>query len=321
MEGRERTSMKFPALLQVLGFFLIAAPVMTAAQRVHSVAFKGTDRTFRVFAPDGAAGDARQTPAPPLPVVLAIHGGGTNGETMARYSGLSEKASKAGFIVVYPDGTGRLPRVLTWNSGGCCGYAQARGIDDVGFLREVVAFVIRTYNGDPARVYATGISNGAMMAYRMAIEAPDIIAAVAAVAGTLDVDPALVKVPKPILHFHGTEDEFVPWNGGRGPKTSLGNKHRSVPETIAAWVRVDGANSQPESVTLPDKAKDGTVVIRHDYAPKPGGFEVILYEIRGAGHTWPGRARDGRLLGKATANIDANDIIWEFFSRYTLKKG
>jgi polyhydroxybutyrate depolymerase len=313
--------MKFPALLQVLGFLLIAAPVMTAAQRVHSVAFKGTDRTFRVFAPDGAAGDARQTPAPPLPVVLAIHGGGTNGETMARYSGLSEKASKAGFIVVYPDGTGRLPRVLTWNSGGCCGYAQARGIDDVGFLREVVAFIIRTYNGDPARVYATGISNGAMMAYRMAIEAPDIIAAVAAVAGTLDVDPALVKVPKPILHFHGTEDEFVPWNGGRGPKTSLGNKHRSVPETIAAWVRVDGANPQPESVTLPDKAKDGTVVIRHDYAPKPGGFEVILYEIRGAGHTWPGRARGGRLLGKATANIDANDIIWEFFSRHTLKKG
>jgi polyhydroxybutyrate depolymerase len=309
--------MRFSGLIPTLGFWLTAVPLLAAVERVHSINFKGMERTFRVFVPDApeAAG------SPPPPVVLALHGGASDGEMMARFSGLSEKAATAGFLVVYPDGTGRLPRVLTWNSGACCGYAQARGIDDVGFLRVVIAFVIKTYDGDPAHVYATGISNGAMMAYRMAAEAPDLIAAVAAVAGTLDIDPALIKTPKPVLHFHGTEDEFVPWNGGHGPKTSLGNEHRSVPETIAAWVRVDGAGPQPETVTLPDKAKDGTLVIRHRYAPKAGGSEVVLYEIRGGGHTWPGRVRAERLLGKATANIDANDIIWEFFSRHAMNKG
>lgn len=310
--------MRFPALLPMIGLWLLAVPFLAAAEKVHSLKFKGMERIFRVFVPDAAV--ERQSPASPLPIVLALHGGATDGKTMARFSGLSEKAATARFIVVYPDGTGRLPRVLTWNSGACCGYAKSRGIDDVGFLREVLAFVLKTYNGDPARVYATGISNGAMMAYRMAVEAPDLIAAVAAVAGTLDIDPALVKTPKPILHFHGTEDEFLPWNGGRGPKTTPGNSHRSVPETIGAWVRVNGANPQPESVALPDKAKDGTEVIRHVYAPKPGGFEVVLYEIRGGGHTWPGRARAERLLGKATMNIDANDIMWEFFSHRTLKR-
>jgi polyhydroxybutyrate depolymerase len=308
--------MKIPSLLTLFVLLSAAAPFLAAAEKVHSIKFKGMERIFRVFVPEATA-----VAGPPPPVVLALHGGATDGEMMARYSGLNEKAAKAGFIVVYPDGSGRLPRVLTWNSGACCGYAQALGIDDIGFLREVIAFVLKTCNGDPARVYATGISNGAMMAYRMAVEAPDLIAAVAAVAGTLDIDPALVKTPKPVLHFHGTEDEFVPWNGGKGPKTSPGNEHRSVPETIATWVRVDGAGPQPETVTLPDKAKDGTVVIRHRYAPKPGGSEVVLYEIRGGGHTWPGRGRAERLLGKATANIDANDIIWEFFSRHALNKG
>lgn len=313
--------MKIAVLSLAIGLMLAAAQVLAAPEKVHSITFKGMDRTFRVFIPDVTAGNTGRATGAPVPVVLALHGGASDAEIMSRFCGLSEKASREGFIVVYPDGTGRLRRVLTWNSGACCGYAQAQGIDDVGFLRDVIAFVLKTYHGDPARVYATGISNGAMMAYRLAVEAPDLIAAVAAVAGTLDVDPGLIKTPKPILHFHGTADEFVPWNGGRGPKTSSGNAHRSVPETIAAWVRVDGANPEPVSTVLPDKAKDGTEVLRHLYAARPGGDEVILYEIKGGGHAWPGRVRAERLLGKATMNIDANDLMWEFFSRHTLRQG
>jgi polyhydroxybutyrate depolymerase len=234
---------------------------------------------------------------------------------------LSDKAAAAGFLAVYPDGTGWLPRLLTWNSGACCGYARSQDIADVGFLRDVAAFVVANYRGDPSRIYVTGISNGAMMAYRLAAEAPDLVAAVAAVAGSLDLDPAVVKAPKPVLHFHGTDDAYVPWNGGRGERTVLGNSHRSVAETIGTWVRANGCDPRPASTALPRRDGDGTEVIRHVYAPPPGGSEVILYEIRGGGHTWPGRARAERLLGKATLAIDANDIIWEFFSRHTLKKG
>lgn len=307
--------MKAAAILSLLGALGLAGSLLAAVDTDHALEFKGLKRTFRVFVPELPAASAR-------PVVLALHGGATDGGIMARFSGLDTKAAEAGFIAVYPDGTGRLPHVLTWNSGDCCGYAQSRNIDDVGFLRAVMDFVLKTYGGDPARVYVLGISNGAMMAYRFAAEAPDLVAAVAAIAGSLDFDPRLIKAPKPVIHFHGTDDEFIPWNGGRGPKTQLANEHRSVPDTIAAWVRANGADPTPETVPLPDTAKDGTAVIRHLYSPPSGGgCEVVLYEIRGGGHTWPGRVRGERLLGKATRNIDANDLIWEFFSRHSLNKG
>ncbi len=307
-----------------LTMFCAAAPLLADREKLHTVRSGGLERVFRVFDPGSVpagSGSRAVSPQALKPIVLALHGGATDGLTMIRYTGLSDKAAAAGFLAVYPDGTGRLPRVLTWNSGACCGYAQSRNIDDVRFLREVVSFVVENYRGDASRVYVTGISNGAMMAYRLAAEAPDVVAAVAAIAGSLDMDPAVVKVPKPILAFHGTVDEYVPWNGGRGPRTLLGNSHRSVAETIGTWVRVNGCDPEPRSTALPNPFADGTEVIRHDYAPPPGGSEVILYEIRGGGHTWPGRPRAERLLGKATLAIQANDIIWEFFSRHSLKKG
>jgi polyhydroxybutyrate depolymerase len=314
--------MKIGLILLALSLVGAAAPLLKNPEKVHTLRHQGLERTFRVFSPEPASfGGSQASPARLLPVVLALHGGATDGLTLSRYTGLSEKAAEAGFIVVYPDGTGRLPRVLTWNSGACCGYARDHDIDDVGFLRKVAAFVVENYRGDPGRVYATGISNGAMMAYRLAAEAPDLVAAVAAVAGTLDVDPAEVKRPKPVLHFHGSEDEYIPWGGGRGPRTALAAAHRSVAATIETWVRVNGAGPEPETTVLPNESGDGTEVIRHYYRPGNDGCEVILYEIRGGGHTWPGRARAERLLGKSTAAIDANDILWEFFSRHTLRKG
>ena len=312
--------MRIAAIL-FIGIFCAAAPAfLKSGEKVHILPHQGIERTFRVFVPS-SYGLSTSRPTAPLPVVLALHGGATDGLTMSRYTGLDEKAERAGFIAVYPNGTGLLDRILTWNSGVCCGYAQRHNIDDVGFLREVAAFIVKDYHGDPSRIYVTGISNGAMMAYRLAVEAPDIVAAVAAVAGTMDIDPALVKRPKPILHFHGTDDEYVPWNGGRGARTLLGNSHRSVMSTIEAWVRIDGAGQEAETTVLPNPTGDGTEVVRHVYPPRAGGFEVIVYEIRGGGHTWPGRVRAEGLLGKATTAIDANDIMWDFFSRHTLRKG
>jgi len=114
--------MKIPSLLTLFVLLSAAAPFLAAAEKVHSIKFKGMERIFRVFVPEATA-----VAGPPPPVVLALHGGASDGEMMARFSGLNEKAAKAGFIVVYPDGSGRLPRVLTWNSGACCGYARPWG--------------------------------------------------------------------------------------------------------------------------------------------------------------------------------------------------
>src|SRR4029077_11358983 len=108
--------------------------------------------------------------------VLAFHGGGSNAEQMVHFCGMNEKADQADFIVVYPNGSGRLDRALTWNGGNCCGYAMLNNVDDVSFVRALLSDLERVVAIDPKRVYATGISNGGIMAYRLASELSDRIA-------------------------------------------------------------------------------------------------------------------------------------------------
>jgi polyhydroxybutyrate depolymerase len=183
----------------------------------------------------------------------------------------------------------------------------------VALIQSVIQDLEKRYKIDRTRVYLTGISNGAMMAYRAAAESPQLIAAVGAVAGSLEIPVTGIKGPVPILHFHGTEDEHLPFTGGRGSKTAPGNFHNSVEKTIHAWVKINQAEPSPQVEELPDRAHDGTQVIRYTYAARKDGDEVILYKIIGGGHTWPGRPFREKLLGKATMNIDANEIMWEFF--------
>jgi polyhydroxybutyrate depolymerase len=252
----------------------------------------------------------------PAPLVIALHGGASNGKTMERFSGLSEAADKYGFIVAYPDGSGRLKRVLTWNSGKCCGYAQEKNIDDVAFIRVLIGHLIKRFSVDPSRVYIAGMSNGAMMSYRLAAEIPDQIAAIAAVSGTLDIDPSLVRAPVPILHFHGTEDQYVPFEGGRGTRTLDKSRHTSVMDTIKIWVDVNGTTTTPMVEELPDRYEDGTRIVRYSYKPIHNDADIILYKIIGGGHTWPGQPHMKLILGTTTKEISANDVMWKFFSAH-----
>ncbi|MBI3985695.1 MAG: prolyl oligopeptidase family serine peptidase [Lentisphaerae bacterium] len=273
----------------------------------HELTIQGRTRTFHVHVP----ANLRDRKASPL--VIALHGGGSTGAGMERFSGLSETADQAGFLVVYPDGTGRRKRLLTWNSGGCNVYAQQNGVDDVGFIGALIDFMVKQYQADPARVYLTGISNGAMMAYRLAAVMPGRIAAIATVSGTLTADVAAVRTPVPVLHFHGTEDQYVPFEGGHGTRSITGDAYPSVSNTIAAWVRIDKASPEPVVETLPDRTHDGTQVIRYAYGTKQDPRLVVLYKIVSGGHNWPGRSRVERILGKATTQISANELMWEFF--------
>lgn len=270
----------------------------------------GRTRSAIVFVPPHAQPGVRR------PLILALHGGGTNGASMERFSGLDDLARDQGVIVAYPNGSGRTNAILTWNSGACCGYAHATGSDDVGFMRALVDAIISRHNVDDSRVFATGMSNGAMMAYRLAVEMPDRIAAIAAVSGTMDVDPSLARAPMPVLHVHGTADEHAPYAGGHGSRSAPGNVHTSVDATISAWVRANGASPAPVSERLPDSADDGTTVTRLAYRTADDPARVVLYRIEGGGHTWPGRPRLEALLGRATRDISANDIIWTFFREH-----
>src|SRR5262249_51407591 len=124
-------------------------------------------------------------------------------------------ADREGFVTVYPDGTGPFgDRLHMWNSGACCGSAQWAAVDDVGFLLAVMDDVATRTPVDPTRVYVTGLSNGGMMAYRLAAEASDRIAAIAPVAGSRAavLDDAVRVMP--VMHVHSVDDPVVPFAGG-----------------------------------------------------------------------------------------------------------
>jgi polyhydroxybutyrate depolymerase len=249
------------------------------------------------------------------PVVLALHGATMSAKAMEAFSGLNKKADEAGFIVVYPNGTGPNPFLLTWNSGGFASLLALGKPNDVAFIARVIDEVEDTWNVDKKRVYATGISNGAMMCYRLAAELSDRIAAIAPVSGTISIETYEPKLPVPVLHIHGTADSLVPYEGS-SPKIAAFLKFLSVEDTVATCVRRNGCATCPRITQLP-MPKDQLRITRRVYEAAPGGAEVILYVVDGGGHTWPGRPFGGGILGSYTMNIQANDIIWDFFSRHS----
>jgi polyhydroxybutyrate depolymerase len=254
----------------------------------------------------------------PTPVILAFHGGGANAENMVVFSGLNKKSDVAGFIVVYPSGTGRLEKVLTFNGGNCCGYAMKNKIDDVEFTRKILDDLAKSANIDPKRVFATGMSNGGIMSYLLASELSDRIAAIAPVGGPMGTETCKPKRPVSVIHFHGTDDKHAPFKGGKG-KGPSGTDFFSVDHSIQTWVKVNGCHKEPVVIRLPDKAKEGTTIIRKTYGGGKNGSEVVLVLIEGGGHTWPGQEPRLKMLGKSTKNISANDLMWEFFEKHPMK--
>jgi polyhydroxybutyrate depolymerase len=251
--------------------------------------------------------------------VLAFHGGGSNAEQMVRFCGLNEKADKEGFIVVYPNGAGRFRRALTWNGGNCCGYAMQNKLDDVAFVRALLDDLATAASVDPKRVYATGMSNGAILCYLLASELSDRIAAIAPVSGPMGTEKCKPRRPVSVIHFHGTEDQYAPFHGGRGGSSLTQTQFYSVEHSIQTWVKANGCPEAPVVTDEPNKADDGITVRRKTYGPGKDGAQVVLVEITGGGHTWPGRDPQVRFLGKSTKDISANDLMWEFFMKHPMK--
>lgn len=283
-----------------------------AGDHSRQIDFGGTQRSYLVHVPRSYNAQV------PTPVVLAFHGGGSNADAMAAYCGLNEKADEAGFIVVYPAGSGRLDRVLTFNAGNCCGQAEARNIDDVGFTRALLDDLARVVNVDPKRVFATGMSNGAMMCYLLASELSDRIAAIAPVSGPMGTEECRPRRPVSVMHFHGDADENAPFEGGRGQGLS-GTDFYSVKHSIDAWVSANGCDRSPTKTQLEDRENDNTTVHTERYGSGREGTEVVLVVIAGGGHTWPGRDPRLRALGISTREISANDMMWEFFQQHPMK--
>jgi polyhydroxybutyrate depolymerase len=189
--------------------------------------------------------------------------------------------------------------------------------DDVRFIGRLLDDLASLHRIDRRRVYATGMSNGGMMCYRLALEMPDRIAAIAPVAGTMPVAGQPPDRPMPVLHFHGTADNVVAYEGV--PESTQEHfSFLSVDESIGFWARQNACLPAPVVTELEDRADDGTTVRRLAYENEAGQQRVVLYRIDGGGHTWPGQKPPPAILGKSTKDIDANDLIWDFFQRFEL---
>ncbi len=196
-----------------------------------------------------------------------------------------------------------------------------RSVDDVGFVRKLLDDLQRVLNIDANRIYATGISNGAMMSYLLASKMSDRISAIAPVAGPMGTVDCSPRHPVSVMHFHGTKDEFVRVEGGPGPKSKTGTKFYSVPYSVEAWVKANRCEKSANTVRLPDVSRDGMTVSKKTWRGGRGGSEVVLFLIDGGGHTWPGRETRLRYLGPSTKDISANDLMWEFFQRHPRHPG
>lgn len=256
----------------------------------------------------------------PVPLVLAFHGGGGHAEYMAddqRY-GLNSVAERHGFIVVFPNGYSKLPggRFATWNAGGCCGDARDKQVDDVGFVRVLVKRLQAQLSIDARRIYATGMSNGGMMSHRLACEAADLFAAVAAVAGTDATSPCQPSRPIAVLHIHARDDSHVLFDGGAG-KDAFRDRSQvmdfvSVPETMLRWTRRDQCRADPRRVL----DRPGAYCDRWEACA--GGAELQLCVTETGGHSWPGAEKTRRGKPGASQALDAGETIWDFFSRHRL---
>jgi len=275
------------------------------------ISVDGRDRTYIVHVPSGYDGAA------PTPLILALHGGGGAARKMDKLTGLNATSDREGFIVVYPDGVRRH-----WNDGRAVTEREVGGdVDDVRFLDELCRELGATYNIDPKRVYVVGISNGAMMTFRLAAERPDLYAAACGVVGGVTEDLVASHPPAgpmPIMMVVGDEDPLVPYGGG-DIKVFGRKRGKILPQREAArwWAKNNGAAEEPVVTELPDRdAGDGCRVVREEYRSEKG-YDVVAVTVRGGGHTWPSgwQYLNTSIIGRTTRDID-NAAIWEFFATH-----
>jgi len=275
-------------------------------------------RTYKAHVPP------LSTSAPALPLVIVLHGGFGNAYAIEMQSEMSNLADRAGFVTAYPEGLGKslMPSLgRSWNGGGCCNPAVARKIDDVAFIAAMIDDLAKKVNIDRKRVYATGLSNGAIMSYRLACDLSDRIAAIAPIGGPDTTLSCRTVRPVSVIHFHGTADPCSPFQGGPGggcAAKALGFEPKpifdtpSISEIVKVWARRINAPPEPRT-TIHTGAVTCTT-----YGPGQEGAEATLCAIEGGGHTWPGGVDklSESLVGSVNRDISANEVMWEFFQRH-----
>jgi len=271
-------------------------------------------RSYLLHVPPPIEGDAAR------PLVIMLHGGTGTAAGAAALYGWPAKSDAEGFLVAFPDGVGR-----TWNAEHCCGPSYRQDVDDVGFIASVIDDIAKRADVDRRRIFATGMSNGAMMSYRLAAERADLFAAIGPVAGSIggqvDANSPMQVIQHPdapvaVIIFHGKQDMRVKYDGGETVSNiSPGRIDLSVADAVNFWV------SRNETSATPTVETNDTGHVTHSrYAAANGYGDVELYAISDQGHAWPGGLAPsigGIEIGDPpSTEVSATDKIWAFFAAH-----
>jgi polyhydroxybutyrate depolymerase len=258
------------------------------------------------------------------PLIIMFHGGGGNSQAVMEETRWCEKADREGFIMAFPDAYRPFPNKRasfmlnpqTWNDGSGRFYTGKNNIDDITFVRSIIADISQRYNINPRRIYASGFSNGASMAFRVGIELADTIAAIAPVSGVMWHNPESLSSPVSLIYITGGADTMNPLSGGR-PKLSTGKVWSSVAkmpvqEFIDNWAKLLHCTQNAKLLQ-----NDNGIKIMQ-WKNEKNNSEVLFYIIDDLGHVWPGGKAilPERMVGKTSNKINATDIIWQFFQEH-----
>jgi polyhydroxybutyrate depolymerase len=265
-----------------------------------SIQSSGINRSFIVRLPDNYNPDKTD-----YPLIIAMHGFGGSGSQVERNYFLAEKALPRGYIVVFPDGTPVDNLPLRYWSVGISFDKGTSMPDDVKFISDLIDYMNDKFNVDTKRVFATGMSNGAIMSYKLANELSSKITAIAPVAGTMLPGTRSPENPVPVIHFHSLLDTSIPFDGGAG---FGGFTFPPVENGLSKISTVNGCGSI--KVSEQDKGM---------YLVKEWGnceqIPVILYLTKDGGHSWPRSEKPRVGADDVSDAIDANELMLDFFDK------
>lgn len=290
-----KTKIAFPAFCSIL----LATCVIAQTTVSGSFMFGGITRTYRLYIP------AIYNPSVAVPLVLNLHGYGSNNTSQEAYGDFRPIADTANFIIAHPNGTLDGSGNRYWNS------FNGSTVDDVGFLSALIDTISAGYTIDKNSVYSTGMSNGGFMSYDLACSLSYRIAAVASVTGSM-IPPHKNSCsplhPTPVMQIHGTADATVPYNGS--------SSFIHIDTLVNYWAKFNNCLLTPAITPVPDiNTADGCTAERHVFDGGTTGSTVELFKIQGGGHSWPGAPVN---INVTNMDFSASIEIWRFFRKYKL---
>jgi len=285
---------------------LMAVPAMQVPGQAGTITHDGLQRTYTLRLPSSYNGVDQ------LPLIIAMHGGFGSGNQLENQSQLTPMAENEGYIMVYPDGTqGGLLNIRTWNAGWCCGASVTNNVDDVGFISALLDTLIAQYAIDTTRVYATGMSNGGFMSYRLACEMPHRIAAIAPVAASMGMAQCTPTRPVPVIAIHSYQDQSVPYSGGVGSGVS-GHYNSPLDSVLNAWA------FHADCQVLNDTVVHDDLLTHVRWADCACDAVVELYITQDGGHSWAGGGQGTAIGDPPSTTVSANDLMFAFFAEHSL---